>query len=135
LPKILHRNNEQPPTGFTAKVLAFILASIPATMAMTLVNQHTNQYAELIVIMGLFVFGTLFAINSAVHSYLILAFADQDKVALNVGFYYMANAAGRLAGTVLSGFVYQIYGLVGCLWVSAVFILAAGLLSVMLPKQ
>ena len=57
---------------------------------------------------GLIAFGVIFAMNSAVHSYLILAYADNDKVAMNVGFYYMANAGGRLVGTVLSGLLYQL---------------------------
>jgi predicted MFS family arabinose efflux permease len=84
-------------------------------------------------IIGLFAFGAVFAINSAVHSYLILAYSDQDKVAMNVGFYYMANAAGRLTGTVLSGWVYQTQGLEGCLWWSTGFVLAAALISFLLP--
>jgi hypothetical protein len=57
----------------------------------------------IVVVAGLIIFGVVFALNSAVHSYLILAYTDSDKVAMSVGFYYMANAAGRLAGTVLSG--------------------------------
>ena len=69
---------------------------------------------------GLIAFGVVFALNSAVHSYLILAYADGDKVAMNVGFYYMANAGGRLAGTVLSGALYQWQGLEACLWASVV---------------
>ena len=73
--------------------------------------------------------------NSAVHSYLILAYADNDKVAMNVGFYYMANAVGRLAGTVLSGLLYEWHGLTACLWTSAGFLLAAGLLSLLLPTE
>ena len=73
--------------------------------------------------------------NSAVHSYLILAYADNDKVAMNVGFYYMANAIGRLAGTVLSGLLYQWHGLTACLWVSAGFLVVAGLLSLLLPTE
>jgi len=85
-------------------------------------------------IAGLVVFGAVFAINSAVHSYLILAYAEHDKVAMNVGFYYMANAGGRLAGTVLSGWAYQSQGLEGCLWWSSGFLLAAGLLSLALPE-
>lgn len=72
-------------------------------------------------------------ITTAVHSYLILAYTEGDKVALNVGFYYMANAGGRLAGTVLSGLLFQVYGLVGCLWASVAFVLAAGLLAWWLP--
>ena len=78
--------------------------------------------------------GLVFAINSAVHSLLILAYSEHHKVAMNVGFYYMANAGGRLAGTVLSGLVYQTQGLEGCLWWSAAFVLAAGLLSFGLPE-
>ncbi|MGB5744602.1 MAG: MFS transporter, partial [Sedimenticolaceae bacterium] len=86
-----------------------------------------------VLIIGLVLFGAVFAINSALHSYLILAYSDFDKVAMNVGFYYMANAGGRLAGTVLSGWVYQTHGLDGCLWWSAAFVLAAALLSLKLP--
>jgi len=84
-------------------------------------------------VVGLIVFGVIFAMNSAVHSYLILAYADGDKVAMNVGFYYMANAGGRLTGTVLSGLLYQWQGLQACLWASVAFVLAAGILSRLLP--
>jgi hypothetical protein len=77
-----------------------------------------------------------------VHSYLILAYTDSDKVAMSVGFYYMANAAGRLAGTVLSGALYQwglqsgpSNGLIACLWASSAFVLVAGLLSLLLPRN
>jgi predicted MFS family arabinose efflux permease len=87
------------------------------------------------VIAGLAAFGFVFALNSTVHSYLILAYADRDKVAMNVGFYYMANAAGRLAGTILSGLLYQWAGLVACLWAAVAFVLAAGLLSLLLPAR
>jgi len=75
----------------------------------------------------------VFAFNSAVHSYLVLAFTDDNKVALNVGFYYMANSGGRLAGTVLSGLVYEFYGLVGCLWISTALVLAAAIITRKLP--
>ena len=83
---------------------------------------------------GLILFGIVFAINSAIHSYLILAYSDRDKVAMTVGFYYMANAGGRLVGTVLSGWVYQTQGLEGCLWWSTAFVLMAALLSFGLPE-
>ena len=73
--------------------------------------------------------------NSAVHSYLILAYADNDRAAMNVGFYYMANAGGRLAGTVLSGLLYEWHGLVACLWASAACVLVAGALSILLPGK
>ena len=80
------------------------------------------------------VFGIVFAFNSSVHSYLVLAYTEDDKVALNVGFYYMANSGGRLVGTVLSGLIFQMYGLVGCLWTSAVFVLLAELITLKLPN-
>ncbi len=87
------------------------------------------------VVLGLGVFGFVFAVNSAVHSYLVLAYSEADHVALNVGFYYMANAGGRLLGTVLSGLAYQWGGLVMCLGVSAGFLAAAWLLSLALPEH
>ena len=67
-------------------------------------------------------FGALFAVNSAVHSYLILSFSSGDRVTLDVGFYYMANAAGRLLGTLLSGLCYQIGGVALCLAVAAIML-------------
>jgi len=69
-----------------------------------------------VIVGGLAVFGAVFALNSAVHSYLILDYTDGDKVALNVGFYDMANAGGRLVGCLLSGALFQLGGLEGCLW-------------------
>jgi len=87
-----------------------------------------------ILIAGLFIFGAVFAINSSLHSYLIVSYADSDGVSLDVGFYYMANAMGRLIGTVLSGWVYQQYGLTACLCISALFIGLAALISTRLPK-
>ena len=83
---------------------------------------------------GLAVFAVVFAINSAVHSYLVLAYTDEDSVALNVGFYYMANAGGRLLGTLLSGLVFQLAGFQGCLWGSSALVLAAAVLSLGLPR-
>lgn len=76
-------------------------------------------YLTAIVIVGLLVFGFVFAVNSSVHSYLILAFTSGERVTMDVGFYYMSNAAGRLAGTVLSGLSYQVGGLPLCLFTAA----------------
>jgi hypothetical protein len=118
------------PDGKTAIWLAFVLAAFPAAIALALMG---GIDPTVVVVAGLIAFGVIFALNSAVHSYLILAYTDSDKVAMNVGFYYMANAGGRLIGTVLSGLLYQSYGLVGCLWASVGFVLAAGLLSLLLP--
>jgi predicted MFS family arabinose efflux permease len=118
------------PDGRTAIWLAFGLSACPAAIALAL-TAHVD--ATIAIVGGLIPFGVAFAINSAVHSYLILAYADNDKVAMNVGFYYTANAGGRLAGTVLSGLIYEWRGLTACLWTSAGFVLAAGLLSLLLP--
>jgi hypothetical protein len=68
---------------------------------------------------GLLAFGGVFAVNSALHSYLILAFTDGDRVTMDVGFYYMSNAAGRLLGTLLSGLTYQLGGVALCLATAA----------------
>ncbi|NES71923.1 MAG: MFS transporter, partial [Okeania sp. SIO2D1] len=118
------------PKSTTIQFWTFTLTGIPAAIAIAL---QSGLPANWVIVGGLMLFGVVFAFNSAVHSYLVLAFTDDDKVALNVGFYYMANSGGRLAGTVLSGLVYQIFGLVGCLWVSMSFVLAAGLISLKLP--
>lgn len=125
------------PDGRTAALLAFGLAAFPAGIALALMNGVAPTLA---VVGGLLAFGVVFALNSAVHSYLILAYTDSDKVAMNVGFYYMANAMGRLAGTVLSGLLYQVGlrsgasgGLVLCLWASMAFVITAGAISLLLP--
>lgn len=118
------------PGARAAQVWALVLLLVPMGIALALAQ---GWNAGVVLVTGLLVFGVVFALNSALHSYLILAYADHDKVALKVGFYYMANAGGRLAGTVLSGWSYQQYGLQGCLWLSAGFVLAALLLSLRLP--
>jgi predicted MFS family arabinose efflux permease len=131
-PKLLRRSHHgSGPGGGTARVWALILAVLPMGMALALAQ---GWDPELVVILGLVLFGIVFAVNSAVHSYLILAYSDFDKVSMNVGFYYMANAGGRLTGTILSGWAYQQYGLEGCLWWSAVFVLLTLLLSLRLPE-
>ena len=131
-PRLLQRSHHgQGPGGATARLWAFVLMLFPAGMALAL---QQGWPADWVVVTGLLLFGVVFAINSAVHSYLILAYSSHDKVAMNVGFYYMANAGGRLAGTVLSGWAYQVWGLEGCLWWSAAFVLMAALLSLALPE-
>ena len=131
---VRRRTGEQgsEPDGGTATWLAFALAAFPAGIALALA---ADIDPTLVVVGGLIVFGVVFAMNSAVHSYLILAYAEGDRVAMNVGFYYMANAVGRLAGTILSGLLYGWAGLEACLWASVVFVLAAGLLSRSLPGR
>jgi len=132
VPRLLsHSHHGRGPGGGTARLWVFILAAAPAAIALGL---HYGLDPVPVLVCGLMLFGVVFAINSAVHSYLILAYSDFDKVSMNVGFYYMANAGGRLAGTVLSGLVYQTQGLAGCLWWSMAFVLAAGVLSFKLPE-
>ncbi len=118
------------PDGRSALWLALVLALCPAAIAIAL-GAHVDGTVAIVV--GLIPFGVVFAMNSAVHSYLILAYSDKDKVAMNVGFYYMANALGRLAGTVLSGLMYEWHGLEACLWTSTAFVLATGSISLLLP--
>ncbi len=131
-PKLIRRSHHgQGPGGGTARLWVFVLALFPAGIAVAL---HQGLPPAPVLVVGLILFGIVFAINSAVHSYLILAYSDFEKVSMNVGFYYMANAGGRLLGTVLSGWVYQTRGLEGCLWWSAGFVLIAGTLSLKLPE-
>lgn len=105
-----------------------MLALVPAALALTvwLVDMPTAWLTTLLVI-GLLIFGALFAVNSSLHSYLILAFTTGERVTMDVGFYYMANAAGRLLGTVLSGVSYQIGGLPACLGTAAVLLFVSAL--------
>ena len=134
-PSILRRVYRDPgsaPDGATAMWLAFLLAAFPAAIAVAL---QAGLHPAYVVVVGLIFFGIVFAMNSAVHSFLILAYIDNDKVAMKVGFYYTANACGRLAGTVLSGLLYQKVGLVACLWVSAGLAATTGLVSLLLPTN
>ncbi len=131
-PKLICRSHHgQGPGGGTARFWVFVLALFPAGIAVAL---HQGLPPGPVLVVGLILFGIVFAVNSAVHSYLILAYSDFEKVCMNVGFYCMANAGGRLLGTVLSGWVYQTRGLEGCLWWSTGFVLAAGMLSLKLPE-
>ena len=119
------------PRGGSASIGSFALAVLTALIA-TGVAFELSPWVT--VVCGLALFGVLFAINSSLHSYLILSYTESDQAALNVGFYYMANAIGRLIGTLLSGMLFQWGGLDTCLWVSAGFVTIAGLISLKLPR-
>ncbi len=127
-PKLLPKGAGRGMVILWSLVLAGITAAIPAAL-------YFELDAAVVLVTGLTAFGLVFALNSALHSYLIVAWSDHDKVSMNVGFYYMANAGGRLAGTVLSGWVYQWQGLEACLIVSAGFALMASLLAARLPQS
>jgi len=126
-PKLIGQT--QNPTHRTAFGLALILGGVPLVMAYSL-----SLNPQGVIILGLGVFGILFALNSAVPSYLIVAYADSDGTSKQVGFYYMANAGGRLAGTVLSGYLYQTVGIEGCLMASSGLIVIAGLLALKINR-
>ena len=114
-----------------ARLWSLLLALIPALLAAVLVAGLPR--ADLVVVAGLALFGFAFAVNSSVHSYLILAYAGSEKAAEDVGFYYAANAAGRFAGTLLSGLLYQWGGLGACLAGSALMLGACYALTLLLP--
>ena len=132
-PKILKSFlGSHPPAGETAALSAFALVAITMLIA---IGVSAGLSPWLTVVAGLALFGLIFAINSSVHSYLILAYTENHRASLDVGFYYMANASGRLVGSLLSGIIFQFAGLSGCLWTSAVFVLIAALLSLALPRN
>jgi hypothetical protein len=131
VPEILRQSGARDGvTGATARLWAGVLTAIPLLLGAALATSMRPAPALMI---GLGLFMIVFAINSAVHSYLILAYSQDDEVATNVGFYYMANAGGRLLGTLLSGVIFELYGMVGCLVASAMLVLAAALL--LLPPR
>ena len=131
-PAITSRRHGRVPDGRAAFIWAALLAGLPAAIALAM---DTGLPAQSVLIGGLLLFGVLFAVNSSLHSYLIVSYAKQDGVSLDVGFYYMSNAMGRLIGTLLSGWMYQAHGLQACLWISSLFIIVAALLSLRLPRH
>jgi len=132
VPEILHAIGWRDSIdGTAARQWAFVLLLVPLGLIGAL-RLGVDPGSALMV--GLAIFAVVFAINSAVHSYLVLAYTDEDSVALNVGFYYMANAGGRLLGTLLSGVIFRFAGFQGCLWGSAALVLAAAVLSLGLPR-
>jgi predicted MFS family arabinose efflux permease len=114
-----------------ARAWALLLALIPAALAAALLADVTRP--DLVVVAGLALFGLAFAVNSSLHSYLILAYAGSEKAAEDVGFYYAANAAGRFAGTLLSGLLYAVGGLAACLAAAALMLAACWLATLLLP--
>ncbi|UTW06068.1 organoarsenical effux MFS transporter ArsJ [Pseudomonas benzenivorans] len=131
-PAITGKRRGQVPDGRAAFSWALALAGLPAAIALGL---GSGWPAQTVLLGGLLLFGALFAVNSSLHSYLIVCYAREDGVSLDVGFYYMSNALGRLLGTLLSGWVYQAHGLPACLWVSSAFVLLAALISIGLPRH
>lgn len=106
-PHITGKKRGHVPDGRAAFIWALALAGLPALIA---VGLSAGWSAQVVLLGGLMLFGVLFAVNSSLHSYLIVSYAKEDGVSLDVGFYYMSNALGRLVGTLLSGWVFQAYG-------------------------
>ena len=131
-PKITGKAEGKVPDGRAAMWWVSLLALVTGIIAYSVQIEWQPEY---VIVIGLLIFGGIFAVNSSLHSYLIVSYAKGDGVSMDVGFYYMANAMGRLVGTILSGWVFQVAGFAACLWVSFGFLLLAALISVKLPKR
>jgi hypothetical protein len=134
-PRITGNASGKPPDGRSALGWAAALTLLPGLIALGLTTELNPGG---ILVAGLLLFGAVFAINSSLHSYLIVSYAGSDGVSLDVGFYYMANAMGRLIGTLLSGWVFQLAGagvggLGACLWISTAMLALTVLISLGLP--
>src|SRR5258707_2239609 len=117
-----------------ARLWGAVLTAIPVVLALTL-QAHLSVSPGLLVVIGLAVFGFVFAVISSLHSYLILAYAGSKKAAEDVGFYYAANAGGRLLGILLSGALAQYGSLSACLWGSAIMLALCLALVFLLPAE
>ena len=117
-----------------ARLWGVVLALIPLAIALTLAAPWLGR-PDLVVVVELAVFGVAFAVVSSLHSYLVLAYAGSDKAAEDVGFYYAANAAGRLMGILLSGLLTEAGGLPACLWGSASMLAICTVLTFVLPVE
>ena len=131
-PKITNIVNEGLPDGRAALLWGLPLVIVPVAMVVGL-QQRSDPTT--VIVFGLACFAVVFAMNSALHSFLITSYANSDGVSLDVGFYYTANAVGRLLGTVCSGWIYQAHGLAACLSVSALFLALVLLISLRLPRH
>jgi hypothetical protein len=131
---------QNPPNKYVAVVWNFALVSVPlflgAFIQSGLFQNHPGETTgkTIVIFVGVFVFAFLFAVNSAIHSYLVVKYADGNKVAINVGYYYMANAFGRLIGTIISGALYSyagttVEGFAACFWASTAFVLLSAFLE------
>jgi hypothetical protein len=133
-PQLVRRSDDGLSTEVpAARGWSAALALVPLLLAGLVLAQVPQL--EWVVVVGLGLFGVAFAVNSSVHSYLILAYAGSEKAAEDVGFYYAANALGRFFGTLMSGLLYQAYGLSGALIGSGLMLLACWALTLNLPTR
>ncbi len=131
-PRLFSANNARKDEYKAATYWVLALAVITGGIA---VGFDAFANPMMVLVGGLLVFGAVFAVNSALHSFLIVSLASAENTSMDVGFYYMANALGRLTGTVLSGLIFQIYGLTMCLIVAAIFLLLTAVLTHMLARS
>jgi len=131
-PVITGAKSGKVPTGRSAVAWALVLAVLTGLITL---GVSLSYQTSLVLIGGLILFGFVFAMNSSIHSYLIVSYSQSANVSMDVGFYYMANAMGRLIGTVLSGLLFQQYGLTACLIASTAFLVLASLISIKLPRS
>jgi MFS family permease len=118
-PRITGFSQQHAPTASTVFFWTFGLIFLPLGLAILVFTELPQMW---LLVIGLFIYALVFAVNSAMHSYLIVSYAKQSGVSLDVGFYYMANASGRLVGTLLSGWVFQTHGLAVCLLISSIMV-------------
>lgn len=131
-PRILARGGRHVDEVHATQRWALVLAVVSAAIAVLVALDVAVTTA---IVGGLIVFGAVFAMNSSLHSFLVLVFSDEDDVALDVGFYYSANAAGRFVGTLLSGVLYLWGDLPAALWGSTVFVVLTWLFALRLPPM
>jgi len=129
-PKMLARGGRLVDEVSASRQWSLILSFVSAVIALLVAFDIAVHWT---IVGGLVVFGVAFAMNSSLHSYLVLAFSQDDSVALDVGFYYSANAAGRFVGTLLSGLLYLWGDLVAALWGSAIFVVITWICTRRLP--
>ncbi|MDH4365688.1 MAG: organoarsenical effux MFS transporter ArsJ [Acidimicrobiia bacterium] len=129
-PRLLTAGGRAPDEVRAAREWAIALGGVSAVIAVLVAFDIEPTAA---IVGGLIVFGVVFALNSSLHSFLVLAYSSDEEVALDVGFYYSANAAGRLVGTLLSGLLYLWGGLPAALWGSTGFVALTWLLTLRLP--
>jgi predicted MFS family arabinose efflux permease len=128
LKKITHG---KAPDGKNALYISVLLTLVMALISTLFIG---NIAPKITIVGGLFIFGAIFALNSSIHSFLVLKYADGEKASVNVGFYYMANAIGRLVGTILSGVLYQIGGVSWALIGSTLFLVITSLITIKLSN-
>lgn len=137
--KRLPNRKDVPNWAFITAVEVCLLGGAHYSTYQTFLSTNDPTPVVVVLIIGIILFAVFFAFNSAVHSFLIVKYSRNDKVSMDVGFYYMANAGGRLTGILTSGFIYTYtvtnFGLSVCLWVSSGMLIVTGTISLLLGEE